>query len=185
MVGETGWRKAGWVALFLLPGLAGLFAFTILPILASLVLTFYEWDLLTPPEFVGMQNYVRLLGDQTFWAALVHTLTFIAGYVPLVVICALGLALVLNVPLRGIGAVRTVFFFPVVSSWVAVALLWSWLFNPRYGLINYAPQPGRDRRAGLAVRPSMGYARHHHYQRLEGSRVCARLVPGRAAGHPE
>lgn len=137
MVGETGWRKAGWVAFFLAPGLLGLFIFTIIPILASFVLTFYAWDLLTPPQFIGMQNYVRLLGDQSFWAALAHTLAFIAGYVPLVVVCALGLALALNVALRGIGAIRTVFFFPVVSSWVAVALLWSWLFNPRFGLINY------------------------------------------------
>jgi multiple sugar transport system permease protein len=137
MVGETGWRKARWVAFFLLPGLVGLSVFTIMPILASLVLTFYEWDLLTPPVFVGIQNYLRLWGDQGFWAALRHTLAFIAGYVPLVVICALALALALNVSLRGIGAIRTVFFFPVVSSWVAVALLWSWLFNPRFGLINY------------------------------------------------
>jgi multiple sugar transport system permease protein len=137
MVGETGWRKARWVAFFLLPGLVGLSVFTIMPILASLVLTFYEWDLLTPPVFVGLQNYLRLWGDQGLWAALRHTLAFIAGYVPLVVICALALALALNVSLRGIGAIRTVFFFPVVSSWVAVALLWSWLFNPRFGLINY------------------------------------------------
>jgi len=137
MVGETGWRKTGWLALFLLPGLTGLLVFTILPILASLVLTFYAWDLLTPPQFIGVQNYVRLFGDQKFWAALLHTLSFIAGYVPLVVVSALGMALALNVSLRGIGVIRTVFFFPVVSSWVAVALLWSWLFNPRFGLINY------------------------------------------------
>jgi multiple sugar transport system permease protein len=137
MVGETGLRKARWVAFFLAPGLAGLLVFTIIPILASLVLTFYEWDLLTPPQFVGFRNFLRLFGDRNFWAALTHTLAFIAGYVPLVVVCALGLALALNVSLRGIGVIRTVFFFPVVSSWVAVALLWSWLFNPRFGLINY------------------------------------------------
>ncbi len=178
MVGETGWRKAGWVAFFLLPGLAGLFVFTIMPILASLLLTLYEWDLLTPPVFVGMQNYVKLLGDQSFWAALAHTLTFIAGYVPLVVVCALGMALALNVSLRGIGAVRTVFFFPVVSSWVAVALLWSWLFNPRFGLINYA--------LSLAGITGPGWLfDHHHHQCLERSRLCARVVSGRAAGHPE
>ena len=137
MVGETGWRKARWVALFLGPGLLGLFIFTIIPILASLVLTFYAWDLLTPPQFIGVQNFVRLWSDGSFWAALAHTLAFILGYVPLVVAAALGMALALNVSLRGIGAIRTVFFFPVVSSWVAVALLWSWLFNPRFGLINY------------------------------------------------
>lgn len=137
MIGEHGWRKWGWVLLFLLPGLGGLLVFTILPILASFVLAFYSWDLLTPPQFVGLQNYVDLFGDKEFWAALSHTLGFIAGYLPLVVIAGLGMALAMNTALRGIGFLRTLFFFPVVSSWVAVALLWSWLFNPKYGLINY------------------------------------------------
>jgi len=140
--------QLGWLALFLLPGLSGLLLFTVLPILASLVLTLFQWDLLTPPEFIGLANYSRLLGDNEFWAALGHTLSFIAGYLPLVLLLGLGVALALNAPLRGIGLIRSAFFLPVVSSWVAVALLWSWLFNPRYGLINYLlgllglPQPG-------------------------------------------
>ncbi len=140
--------QLGWLALFLLPGLGGLLLFTVLPILASLLLTLFQWDLLTPPEFIGLANYRRLLGDNEFWAALGHTLTFIAGYLPLVLLLGLGVALALNAPLRGIGLIRSAFFLPVVSSWVAVALLWSWLFNPRYGLINYLlgllglPQPG-------------------------------------------
>lgn len=148
MVGTRGVRQLGWLTLFLLPGLGGLLLFTVLPILASLLLTFFEWDLLTAPEFVGLGNYSRLLGDAEFWAALRHTLGFIAGYLPLVLLLGLGVALALNAPLRGIGLIRTAFFLPVVSSWVAVALLWSWLFNPRYGLINYLlglaglPQPG-------------------------------------------
>jgi multiple sugar transport system permease protein len=140
--------QLGWLALFLLPGLSGLLLFTLLPILASLVLTLFEWDLLTPPRFVGLGNFTRLLADAEFWAALRHTLTFIVGYLPLVLVLGLAVALALNAPLRGIGFIRTAFFLPVVSSWVAVALLWSWLFNPRYGLVNYAlsllglPQPG-------------------------------------------
>ncbi len=128
--------EAGWLALFLLPGLLGLLAFTIGPILASLVLTLFKWDLLTAPQFVGAGNYARLIGDPDFWSALWHTLSFIIGYLPLVLLLGLGAALALNAPLRGIGVIRTAFFLPVVSSWVAVALLWSWLFNPRYGLIN-------------------------------------------------
>jgi len=148
MVGDRGVRQIGWLALFLLPGLGGLLIFTVLPILASLLLTLFQWDLLTAPRFVGLANYARLIADEAFWGALRHTLAFIAGYLPLVLLLGLGLALALNAPLRGIGAIRTAFFLPVVSSWVAVALLWSWLFNPRYGLINYLlgllglPQPG-------------------------------------------
>lgn len=137
MVGDRGWRKTGWVALFILPGLGGLLVFTIGPILASFVLTFYEWDLLTSPKFVGLDNFRRLIHDHQFGAALRHTLVFIAGYVPLVMVLALLIALALNAKLRGIALIRTAFFLPVVSSWVAVALLWTWLFNPRYGLVNY------------------------------------------------
>jgi multiple sugar transport system permease protein len=137
MVGERGWRRYAWVALFVGPGLSALLLFTVGPILASLVLTLYEWDLLTSPRFVGLENFQRLIDDDAFWAALRHTLTFIAGYVPLVMVLALLVALSLDARLPGLTALRTAYFLPVVSSWVAVALLWSWLFNPRFGLVNY------------------------------------------------
>ena len=138
MVGERGWRHAAWVGLFVLPGLAIMLLFTILPILASLVLTTYEWDLLTPPKFIGLDNFQRLVDDRQFWAALRHTLTYIIGYIPLVMVGALAVALALNTRLPALGALRTAYFLPVVSSWVAVALLWTWMFNPRFGIINYA-----------------------------------------------
>lgn len=137
MVGERGMRHAAWVALFVLPGFSALLLFVIGPILASLVLTVFEWDLLTDPKFVGIDNLTRLVADEAFWSALWHTLYYIAGYVPLVMIAALGVALVLNTRMPALGMIRTAFFLPVVSSWVAVALLWTWMFNPRYGLINY------------------------------------------------
>ena len=138
MVGDHGWRRAAWVSLFVLPGLSGLLLFTIGPIVASLVLTTFEWDLLTDPVFIGTDNITRLDHDDDFWAALRHTLTFIIGYVPLVMILSLAIALALNTKMRGLALLRTAFFLPVVSSWIAVALLWTWLFNPRYGLVNYA-----------------------------------------------
>jgi len=137
MVGDRGWRHAAWVALFVLPGFSALFLFIIGPILASLVLTLFEWDLLTDPTFVGADNFRRLLTDDAFWAALRHTVTYIVGYVPLVMVFALTIALALNTRMPALGAIRTAFFLPVVSSWVAVALLWTWMFNPRFGLINY------------------------------------------------
>jgi multiple sugar transport system permease protein len=124
MVGDTGWRRNGWIALFILPSMIGMLLFVIGPIIASAVLTLFEWDLLTDPEFIGLGNFRRLIHDQQIRDALGHTLAFIIGYVPSVMILGLLLAL-------------TAFFLPVVSSWVAVALLWKWLFNPRYGLINY------------------------------------------------
>lgn len=113
VVGERGVARVAWVALFVGPGLVGLLAFTVGPILASLVLTLFEWDLLTAPRFVGLANFERLVADPDFWAALRHTLLFIAGYVPLVTLLALGVALALNTRLPGLTALRTAFFLPV------------------------------------------------------------------------
>ncbi len=137
MVGERGWRKTGWVLLFLLPSLGGLAVFSLIPIVASLGLTLFDWDLLTPPRFVGLDNFAELWASKDFWAALTHTLTFIVGYIPLVLVLALALALILNQKLRGLLVFRAAFYLPVVSAWVAVALLWQWIFNPKFGLVNY------------------------------------------------
>ncbi len=137
MAGEKGLQKYTWVCFFLLPSLSGLALFTLIPILASLGLTLYEWDLLTPPRFVGLGNFQRLIHDRNFWAALVHTLYFIVGYIPLVMVIALGVAVILNQKLKGMILFRTAFFIPVVSAWVAVALLWKWIFNPKFGIFNY------------------------------------------------
>lgn len=137
MAGQRGWKRSLWIAFFLLPSFIGLLVFTFIPIFSSLGLTLYQWDLLTPPQFVGLDNFNKLFGDPTFWESLTHTLFFIAGYIPLVMMLALGVALLLNRKLPGITIFRTAFFIPVVSAWVAVALIWQWLLNPQYGLLNY------------------------------------------------
>lgn len=126
-----------WILLFLSPSLIGLIVFVGLPIFASLGLTLFEWDLITPPNFVWFSNYRRLMGDENFWNSLKHTLGFIIGYIPLVTATSLAAALLLNQNLIGRKLLRTAFFTPVVSAWVAVALLWMWIFNPKYGLFNY------------------------------------------------
>lgn len=137
MVGQRGIRYTGWVVLFLLPSMLGLILFTLGPILASLGLTFFEWDLLTPPKFIGLANFARLPADTSFRESLGHTLFFIAGYLPLVMVIALATAILLDQRLRGVALFRALFFIPVVSAWVAVALMWTWIFNPQYGLLNY------------------------------------------------
>jgi multiple sugar transport system permease protein len=137
MVAQKGWRHAGWVALFLLPSLLGLTIFTLVPIVSSLGLTMFDWDLLTPPKFIGLDNFNNLFHDSSFWDALFHTLGFIVGYIPLVMVTGLGIALLLNRTLKGVAVFRTAFFIPVVSAWVAIALIWQWIFNPQYGLLNY------------------------------------------------
>lgn len=137
MAGEKGFRKYAWVLFFLSPSLGGLLLFVLGPILASLGLTLFEWDLLTSPNFLGLGNFQRMLDDRDFWEALKHTLQFIVGYIPLVMVLALGVAVVLNQKLKGQVFFRAAFFVPVVSAWVAVALLWKWIFNPRFGILNY------------------------------------------------
>lgn len=135
--GETGWRRAAVAALFLAPSLVPLFAFVVVPMFASLVLTAFRWNLLQPPRFIGLDNFVRLIGDPAFGAAVLHTLQFVAGYLPLVMVGGLAIALALHRSTRGIGLFRTTYFLPVVTSWVVVALMWQWLLNPSSGLVNW------------------------------------------------
>lgn len=132
-------QKYLWVGFFLSPSLAGLLVFMVVPMIASLALTLYEWDPLIPTRFhyLGLQNYITLLNDANFWAALRHTLFFIAGYIPLVLAAGLGVALLMNQKLAGRTFLRGAFFMPVISAWVAVALMWTWIFNPKYGIVNY------------------------------------------------
>jgi len=122
---------------FLAPSLIGLLVFIVYPIIASLWLAFQDWNMLSAPKFIGLANFQELLQDQDFWRALRYTLTFVVLYVPSVFVIGLGLALLLNQKVRGMIIVRTSTFLPVVASWVVVSLIWKWIFNPSYGLINY------------------------------------------------
>ncbi len=135
--GERGWRRAAVAALFLAPSLVPLFAFVLIPMVASLGLTAFQWNLLQPPRFVGLDNFARLASDRAFHAAVLHTLQFVAGYLPLVMVGGLAIALALHRSARGIGLFRTAYFLPVVTSWVVVALMWQWLLNPSTGLVNW------------------------------------------------
>lgn len=138
MIGERGFSKWKWIIFFLAPSLLGLLVFIVLPIASSFWYAFHDWNLLSPPEFIGLGNFEELLSDDAFWSALRYTLTFIVLYVPSAFALGLALALLLNQKLRGILIVRTASFLPVVASWVVVSLIWKWIFNPSYGLLNYS-----------------------------------------------
>jgi multiple sugar transport system permease protein len=124
--------------LFLLPNLLGFLVFMVGPLLASLGISFLEWNLLTTPIWKGMDNYIRLLSDDDFWSSLRATLYYMGGSVPLSVVSSLLLAVALNQQIRGITIYRTLYFIPVVSSMIAVALMWRWMYNPTSGILNYA-----------------------------------------------
>ena len=126
-----------WWVVFVAPSLIFLLVFTVAPIVAAAVLSFFQWDLLTAPEFVGVDNFAELARDGDFRSALGHTITFIAGYVPAVMVVGMALALLLNQRSRLAGVSRVVFFMPVVSAWVAIALMWKWMLNSRFGVVNW------------------------------------------------
>ena len=123
--------------LYLLPTIAGLILFSAGAVAASFSMSFSRWDIVTSPQWVWFDNYTQLWHSDLFWQVFWNTLTFVVLAVPLSVSASLALALLVNTRLRGITLFRTAYFMPVVSSMIAVALVWSWIFNADYGLLNY------------------------------------------------
>ncbi|HET8655461.1 MAG TPA: sugar ABC transporter permease [Longimicrobiaceae bacterium] len=140
--GAEGGARAAWF--FLAPALFLVGVFFLLPVAASLLLSLTDFDIyavadLSNARFVGLQNYVQLVHTPLFWTALKNTLYFALVGGPLSVIVSLGAALLLNARLvRFRGFFRTVYFAPFVTTLVAVAIVWRYLYHPRYGLLNYA-----------------------------------------------
>jgi len=128
--------ESRWAWLFLAPTLIGLAVLSAGPILAALGISLTRWDLLTPPKFVGLDNFGQLLADRRFLTAVRNTAFYTATSVPIGLLLGLGLALVLNQRLRGIAWIRTAYFLPVVTSTVAISLVWSWIYSPDRGPLN-------------------------------------------------
>lgn len=126
------------VAVFLLPSLIPLLAFVIGPMVSAAWTSLHSWNLIGPMEWVGLDNYAHLLTDPATHQAFLHTLYYIVGYLPLVYFGGLALALALNTKLKGRSILRGVYFLPVVTSWIVVALVWRWLLNPSTGVVNTA-----------------------------------------------
>lgn len=137
MVGMTRKKTLFWLCIFLLPNLLGFLLFTVIPIISSLTVSFTDWDLIGSIEFIGFDNYINLFQDAEFWVSFKNTFLFILGYIPLVMVLGLSCALLLNKKMRFRAFFRATYFLPVITSWVAVSLVWKWLYNPSYGLINY------------------------------------------------
>lgn len=122
---------------FLAPSALHLLLFTLGPLVFTLYLSFHDWDLLRVDRpFVGIGNYVELAQDPLFWRSLANTALY-SLYVPVSMALALGAALILNQPLRGMKALRAIVFLPTVVSYVAIAIVWQWMFNVDFGLLNY------------------------------------------------
>lgn len=121
---------------FLFPSLLGLVVFKVGAMLYSLYISFTEWNLFGAPEFVGLKNYITIFRDPRFYESLKNTLLFIAGYLPVVLVLSMGIALLLNSKVKRVNIFRGLFFLPVITSWVAVSMIWKGLLNPEFGIIN-------------------------------------------------
>ena len=131
------WRERS-AYLFLAPGFIVFSVFTVLALIFAFYLTFHEWNIIQPDKpYVGLQNYRDMVHDKGFRSSIINTAYYTGGSVPLTMAVGLGLALLLNQPIRFRGFLRTMYFLPVVTPFVVSAILWKWLYNGDFGLFNY------------------------------------------------
>lgn len=120
------------------PWLVGFLVFLVFPLLFSIYLSFTDYDYVSAPQWVGLANYQRALQqDPLFWHSLKVTFTYAAMALPLDLICSFGVALLLNLRGRGMNLFRTIYYLPAILPLVAVSILWLWIFNPQYGVLNW------------------------------------------------
>ena len=131
---------------FLAPNMIGFLILYAVPIILSFAISFTSWsgikklDFLSieswGKNFVGFQNYKNILVSEEFWQSLLHVGYFIMLYIPLMLVASLGIAALLNKPRKGIALYRVLFYIPVLASWVAGALIWRWVLDPQFGVVN-------------------------------------------------
>ncbi|MBA3349057.1 MAG: sugar ABC transporter permease [Actinobacteria bacterium] len=133
---KRNWREIGAAWVFIGPGLVHSIVFIIGMVVVSALISTWRWDLVSPPEFIGIGNYQRIVADEMFWLTLKNTGTFVLLSVPTGLALSLGLALAANTKLRGVTFFRTAYFFPYIASMISVAIVFRWLYNSDYGLLN-------------------------------------------------
>ena len=127
----------GW--LFISPLVIGFTVFLIGPLVFSLGISLTKWNLLQPPQYIGLSNFKRLLlEDKNFWRALLNTAYFSFGTIPLGLLAAISMAMLMNRKMVGFTFFRAMYFMPIVTSWIAIGLAWRWLYNPEFGVVNWA-----------------------------------------------
>lgn len=122
--------------LFISPWIIGTIIFTLVPIISVVVLSFFRWDLFNPPKYAGMANFIKLSHDPFFYKSISVTFYYSMIAVPLGLALALALALMLDNKLKSTPFFRSIFFLPHIVSGIAMLLLWKWLFDPNFGLVN-------------------------------------------------
>jgi len=130
-------REAVWAYLFLSPWILGFLIFLIGPMIASIYFSFTEYKVVKPPVWIGLANYTRMFGDDLFYHSLKVTVTYTLFSVPLSIVAGLFVAILLNQDVKLSGLFRTIFYLPSVISGVAIAIVFAWIFNFRFGILNY------------------------------------------------
>lgn len=128
--------------LFIFPGTLLFVVWTLYPLIDAFRMSFYEWNLIKPSRFIGLDNYRRALTDDVFWMAARNTLYYVLITVPGQMILGLAIALLLDGPLRARALYRTIYYIPVVTSWVVVSLIFTFLFNSQAGMVNWVLNDG-------------------------------------------
>ncbi|HLE27622.1 MAG TPA: sugar ABC transporter permease [Anaerolineales bacterium] len=129
-------REAAWAYAFIAPWLIGFVVFTVGPMIASLYFSFTDYNIVDTPRWIGAANFVNLFRDELFWRSLGITLKYAAFVLPLGLVISYLVAVLLNQKVPGVNLWRTVYFLPSVVAGVAVALLWSRIFDPKFGILN-------------------------------------------------
>jgi putative chitobiose transport system permease protein len=129
---SRGFRATPW--LFLAPSIALIGVFVVYPIIAVVYYSFTDYDIIRPPVWIGIDNFVKVFQDETFWLALTHSIIYLIA-TPTLIALSIGLAIVVNRKLPGIQIYRALYFVPAVSGSIAIGLSWRWLFD-RNGIIN-------------------------------------------------
>jgi multiple sugar transport system permease protein len=130
-------REKFWLWALLTPTLIGLVLGALGSVVATVALSFANWDLLTPPTWAGIDNYGKLFQNKDLMEALLNTIKFSAMYVPGVVVVSLLIAVIMNRKIRGVGFFRTAYFLPAVTSAVATALVWNMIYGRDTGILNF------------------------------------------------
>ena len=135
-IGKKRRRKERWIIFsFLAPNIVGFLIFTLIPVFATGVISLTEWNLIGEMEFVGLENYFKVFETKRFYQVMGNTLFYTIATVPLGLFLALCLSVLMNRKIRGITVYRTIYYLPVVSSGVAIAMLWKYLYADNVGLL--------------------------------------------------
>lgn len=143
-------REAIWGIVCVMPALLGFLLFSAGPILASLGISFTDWNALRPPNWIGLDNFIAIVQDPLFWQSVRVTAIYTAVSVPLRLSLAFCLALLLNQTVKGLSIFRTIFYIPSIVPLIASSLIWLWLFDPNYGVVNLITR-------GLGLPPYPGF----------------------------